>query len=306
MKYGPIGTLDRVSRLVLGIDHHSDYDAVARQCDAFMAAGGNAFDTAFHYGAWRERALGAFLQRHRVGELVSVVVKGGHTPFCTPEHLDDQLAASLDHLGIARAQIFLLHRDNPEVPVGEFVDCLNRHQDAGRIEIFGASNWSEARVDEANSYAEAHGLRGMSVVSNQFGLACMNHPLWPGARTAATAASRAWHDHRHMPLLAYSPLGRGFLSDASKTGARATEIARSFVTDENRTRRSRAVELSRERGATLVDVALAYVLNQPFPTFAVIGPRTDAQLASSLSSLNLALDQAEIDWLDSGVRATCY
>jgi aryl-alcohol dehydrogenase-like predicted oxidoreductase len=298
MKYGSIGTLGRISRLVLGVDHHANDDAIARQCDAFLANGGNAFDTAFHYEAWRERALGAFLRRRGVEGLVSVVVKAGHTPYCTPEHVDAQLSASLEHLAIARAHIFLLHRDNPDVPVGEFVDCLNRHKSEGRVEIFGASNWSEARVDEANAYAAAHGLEGMSVMSNQFGLARMSHPVWPGARTAATPASRAWHRYTRMPLLAYSPLGRGFLTDAMKTGERAAEIAKSFATDENRARRARVFELARERGATIVDVALAYVLCQPFPTFAVIGPRRDAQLASSLPSLDLALTQAEIDWLD--------
>jgi aryl-alcohol dehydrogenase-like predicted oxidoreductase len=184
------------------------------------------------------------------------------------------------------------------VPVGEFVDCLNRHQGAGRIAIFGASNWSEARVDEANAYADARGLRGMSVVSNQFGLAQMSEPVWPGARTAATWASRAWHRGTGMPLLAYSPLGRGFLTDATKTGERGAEIAKSFDTSENRARRSCAIELAQSRGATLVDVALGYVLSQPFPTFAVIGPRNDAQLASSLPSLDLELTQAELDWLD--------
>jgi aryl-alcohol dehydrogenase-like predicted oxidoreductase len=244
MKYGGIGTLDHLARLILGIDHQVDDDSIARQCEAFMAAGGNAFDTAFHYEAWRERALGAFLRRQGVQRVVSVVVKGGHTPYCTPEHVDAQLTASLEHLGIDRAPIFLLHRDNPDVPVGEFVDCLNRHQGAGRIEIFGASNWSEARVEEATAYAEARGLRGMSVVSNQFGLARMSHPVWPGARSAATRASRAWHRDTHMPLLAYSPLGRGFLTEASKTGERGAEIAKSFDSEENRARRARALELA--------------------------------------------------------------
>jgi len=299
MKYASIGTLGRISRLVLGIDHQPDDDSIARQCEAFLVAGGNTFDTAFHYEAWRERALGAFLRRRGVEEMVGVVVKGGHTPYCTPEHVDAQLTASLEHLGIARAGIFLLHRDNPDVPAGEFVDCLNRHQGAGRIAIFGASNWSEARVDEANAYADARGLRGMAVVSNQFGLARMSEPVWPGARTAATRASRAWHRATGMPLLAYSPLGRGFLTDATKTGERGAEIAKSFDTSENQAKRSRAIELAQRRGATLVDVALGYVLSQPFPTFAVIGPRNDAQLASSLPSLNLELTQAELDWLDA-------
>src|SRR5438045_890015 len=51
-----------------------------------------------------------------------------------------------------------MHRDNPDVPVGEFVDVLNEHLNAGRIRAFGGSNWSLERVDAANDYAHSKGL----------------------------------------------------------------------------------------------------------------------------------------------------
>jgi aryl-alcohol dehydrogenase-like predicted oxidoreductase len=293
----------RVSRLVLGIDHQVDSDAIERQCESYLAAGGNAFDTAWHYEAWRERSLGQFLERHRLFRHVTIIVKGAHTPYCTPEHLDQQLAQSLEHLRTERADVFLIHRDNPDVPVGEFVDCLNRHREAGRIELFGGSNWGEERFQAANRYAVANGLRPMSCVSNQFSLVSMEQPLWPGALASSSPEARTWHHRTQLPLLAYTPLARGFLSESSKTGARAEEISSSFGFSHNHERRERARELARRRGVSLVDIALAYVLCQSFPTFVVIGPRHHQQLASSFPSLKLRLERQELRWLERGDQA---
>jgi len=290
----------RVSRLVLGIDHHVDSDAIERQCEGYISAGGNAFDTAWHYQAWRERSLGRFLERHRLFRHVTIIVKGGHTPYCTPEHVDRQLAESLENLRTNRADVFLLHRDNPDVPVGEFIDCLNRHRDAGRIELFGGSNWGEQRLRAANQFAVARGLRGMSVVSNQFSLVTMQQPLWPGAVASSTPEALAWHRATQLPLLAYTPLARGFLSESVKTGERADEIAGSFMCEHNLQRRERARELARRRGVPLIDIALSYVLCQEFPTFVVIGPRNRQQLASSLPSTRLQLEPKELRWLEYG------
>ena len=55
----------------------------------------------------------------------------------------------------------MMHRDNPDVPVGEFVDVLDEHDRAGRIKVFGGSNWTPARFDEANAYAAANGKHGL-------------------------------------------------------------------------------------------------------------------------------------------------
>src|SRR5690625_6192120 len=56
-------------------------------------------------------------------------------------------------------------------PLGEFVDVLDELARAGRIRAFGGSNWTPARVDEANEYARRNGRTGFSILSNHFGLA---------------------------------------------------------------------------------------------------------------------------------------
>ena len=129
--------------------------------DDYFERGGNVVDSAFHYGGVDE-SIGHWLRTRGVRDDVSLIVKGAHTPNCTPEALTEQLEISLDRLGTDHGEIYIMHRDNPAVPVGEFIDVLNSHRQAGRIGIFGGSNWSIARLSEANAYAAAHGLEGFS------------------------------------------------------------------------------------------------------------------------------------------------
>ena len=105
-----------------------------------MEAGGNAFDTAHVYGRGQhEKALGDWIAARGVAREVVVIGKGAHSPWCLPDAIEVQLAMSLDRLGLASVPVYILHRDNPDVPVGEFVDALNRLHDRGLIGIFGGS-----------------------------------------------------------------------------------------------------------------------------------------------------------------------
>jgi aryl-alcohol dehydrogenase-like predicted oxidoreductase len=192
--------------------------------------------------------------------------------------------------------------------VGEFVDCLSRLERAGKVKIFGGSNWSPSRVDEANAYAAREQLPRFAVVSNQLSLAAWREPLWPGALSSTSPEARAWHQQRRMPLLAYSPLGRGYLARlgaADERGSSAAD-ASAFDTPDNFQRRERARALAAERGVSVVDIALGYVLSQSFPSFAVVGPRSPEQLHSSLAGAELELSATELGFLDglSGERVS--
>ena len=305
MKYGNVQGLDKpVSRLIIGCDNQRTYAHAAAVFDGFGEAGGNCFDTAFGYGGGEpERLLGQWL-KNRAGlrdELV-VVVKGAHTPNCDPASLTSQLRASLERLALDHADLYLLHRDNLAVPVGEFVDVLNEHHAAGRIRAFGGSNWSVARVQEANEYAAARGLQGFTAVSNNFSLARMVAPVWSGCVSASDAESRAWLARERVALLAWSSQARGFFlpQPPPRIGNSPTEdeIVRCWHSEDNFQRRERTLLLAKERGVEAINVALAYVLAQPFPTFALIGPRTLEEIRTSLPGLTVELTPGEVAWLN--------
>jgi predicted dehydrogenase/aryl-alcohol dehydrogenase-like predicted oxidoreductase len=301
MTYGTIpGSDKQVSRLFMGCDNQQTQPHADVLFDDFFEKGGNAFDTAWIYGGGlQERLLGHWIRSRNVREQIYLLGKGAHTPDCDPEGIDRQLAETLDRLQTDRLDLYLLHRDNPDVPVGEFIDALNRHVRAGRIGAFGGSNWTTQRIDEANAYARAKGWQGMTVVSNNFSLARMVDPVWEGCMTASDPASREWFTRTGTTLLAWSSQARGFFTERAGRDLRSdAELVRCWYAEDNFLRRDRVLELARTKGVLPINIALAYVLCQPFPTFALIGPRTLEETRTSLPGLGVHLTPDEMAWLN--------
>jgi hypothetical protein len=92
-------------------------------------------------------------------------------------------------------------------------EVLNDLVDAGRIRIFGGSNWAIARMEEANAYARAHRKRGFELLSNNFSLADMVAPMWSGCISASDPESMAWLERTQTPIFAWSSQARGFFTD---------------------------------------------------------------------------------------------
>jgi aryl-alcohol dehydrogenase-like predicted oxidoreductase len=301
MKHGRIPGIDKpVSRLILGCDNQPDFPHAVAMFDAFVEAGGNAFDTAYIYhGGHQERLLGQWIKLRNVRDQVVVIVKGAHTPYCNPLDSTTQLIESLNRLGTDYADLYLLHRDNPKIPAGDFVDVLNEHLRAGRVRAFGGSNWSIGRIDEANHYARRNGLVGFSVLSNQFSLARMLDAPWKGCMSATDDASRAWLARAQTPLLAWSSQAQGFFVDQGRSvSMRGPDMVRCWHGEDNFERLRRARELAQQRGVHATSIALAWVLHQPFPTFALIGPRQLSELRTTLPALDIELTPEEVQWLD--------
>jgi 1-deoxyxylulose-5-phosphate synthase len=215
----------------------------------------------------------------------------------TPADIAADLETSLAELETDHVEILMLHRDDPSVPVGVVLEVLNAHRRAGRILSFGASNWSPARLDEAAGYALEHGLEPFTSSSVQLSLASWTESPWPECEDGRGPEARAWYRRTGMPLFAWSAQAGGFFSSTA-----APKLAEVFDTAENRERLRRATELGAKLGATATQVALAWVLHQPFTTYAVIGPRTVAELRACVEAVDLALSDEDVRWLDEGVR----
>jgi aryl-alcohol dehydrogenase-like predicted oxidoreductase len=288
------------SRLALGTVGFKRYADAAPMFDAFAEAGGTMFDTAFHYGAGRaDTILGHWLRDRGMRDRSVIIGKGAHAPNCNPKAVTEQLDRSLDMLHTNHIDVYFLHRDNPDIPVGEFVDVLDEHFRAGRIRSFGGSNWTPARIDEANAYAEKHGREKFRHISNQFSLADMVEPVWAGCISATDDTD--WLARTGITLFAWSSQARGFFTDRAGRDKRADEgLVRSWYSDANFARRERAIELADRRGTTLPAIALAYALAQDLGIFPLIGPLKLSELRSSLSALRTPLTREEARWLREG------
>lgn len=297
------GLAKPASVVALGFEDFRTFSSGSILLDAFFEAGGNLFDTGYVYGAgYTETLLGQWLKTRGVREQSVIIAKGAHSPLCYPDVIGKQLAQSLDRLQTDHVDIYFMHRDNPDVPVGEFVDAMDAEAKAGRIRgPFGGSNWTMARMDEAIAYAEKNGKQKPGALSNNFSLAEMLEPIWAGCITSSTDDWKAWLTRRQMPNFAWSSQGRGFFTDrAGRDRKDNEELVRVWYSEKNFGRRDRAIELAQRLGKSPIHVALAYVLAQPFPSVPLIGPRTLDELEDSLKALDIALSQEDVAWLDNG------
>ncbi|MBE1712059.1 MULTISPECIES: aldo/keto reductase [Mesorhizobium] len=297
------GLAKPASVVALGFEDFRTFSSGSILLDAFFEAGGNLFDTGFVYGGgYTETLLGQWLRNRGVREQSVIIAKGAHSPLCYPDVIGKQLAQSLDRLQTDHVDIYFMHRDNPDVPVGEFVDAMDREVKAGRIRgPFGGSNWTMQRMDEAIAYAERTGTQKPGALSNNFSLAEMLEPIWAGCVASSTDDWKAWLTSRQMPNFAWSSQGRGFFTERAGRDRRdSEELVRVWYSERNFGRRDRAIELAARLRKSPIHVALAYVLNQPFPSVPLIGPRTLGELEDSLRALDIALSPADLEWLDGG------
>jgi len=274
--------------------------------DAYVAAGGDALDTAHVYGAGAsERVIGHWLKAQGNRKSVTLVTKGCHpkgdgNPRVTPEAIREDISESLDRLLTGYADIWLFHRDDPAVPVGELVDALNTGIRNGMIHAAGASNWTIARIREANDYAAKRGLAGFCLSSVNLSLAVPQVQVWPGCLSAGKE-DLEWHEKAGFPLLAWSPQARGLFNERYERGTPwSDELKRLFGYPGSFARLERARVMAREKSATSNRIALAWVLSRPFPVSAVIGPRNKEQMADSLEAMDLRLSPREMEWLEQG------
>jgi predicted dehydrogenase/aryl-alcohol dehydrogenase-like predicted oxidoreductase len=303
MSKGTIPGIDKpISRLVLGTDNQLSMPHAAVMYDAFLELGGTCIDTAHVYvGGLSERLVGQWMVNRGVREHIVLLDKGAHTPYCTPEHLTKQLLVSLERLQTDYVDIYMLHRDNLEVPVGEFIEVLNEHQRAGRMRVFGASNWSIPRIEAAQEYARSHRLTGFGAVSNNVSLAEMVEAPWEGCMASSDTESLNWFTRTGMPLFPWSSQARGFFAGIAHPDNRSDpELVRSWYSPTNFARLARAEEMARARGVLPINIAAAYVLWLPFPTFPLVGPRTLRELSIAVQALDVTLTPREVRWLRDG------
>jgi 1-deoxyxylulose-5-phosphate synthase len=274
-----------VSRLVLGTMLLAESgDEVL---DEFVGLGGNAIDTARVYGDGEaERALGAWLARRpELREQLVIVSKGAHPSGdhkrVTPAEIERDVRTSVELLG-GPVDVYLLHRDDPSVPVGTIIESLTALREGGLLRAYGTSNWTTARIDEANAWAAANGLDGFCASSQHLSLASQNEEQWPDTRSANDPEIFAWHERTQTPLLAWSVQARGYFF-----GRSGPEVMRVYDNPVNRERRRRAEQLGERIGRTGAQVALAWVLHQPFPVYAAFGARSAGQVREAFAALDI-------------------
>jgi len=328
MQYGKIKYVEKpVSRVVFGTaipeltaatrslhgdepDFIRNLDKVFEIFDSAYALGIQTFDCANIYG---EEPLGEWMKDRGLSDKVTVLTKGAHHNVWRKRVTDYDILSdahdSLRKLNRDHIEIYILHRDDPEVPVGPIVEVLNRLHREGKIGAFGVSNWTHQRIIEANTYAAEYGLIPFTVSSPNFGLADQVEDLWGGGCVTISGPSnkeaRKWYADVKMPVFAYSSLGRGLFSGRVKSNdpesllAGMDDFARKGYACEDNIRRLARVELlAAEKGLTVAEVAMAWIMNQPLDVYAVVATANAQRMRSNINASGIVLTQAECRWLD--------
>jgi aryl-alcohol dehydrogenase-like predicted oxidoreductase len=316
MEYGTVAGINKpVSRLVQGtvLLNSMEVEEAFQLLDDVFSLGGNTLDTAHVYGNGEcERLLGRWLQERGLRDEIVIISKCAHpnqdrarvTPFDITADLHDSLA----RLRVESIDLYLLHRDDPGVPVGPIIETLNEYVAAGRIHAYGVSNWNPERIEEANEYAAAHGLVPVGASSPNFSLAEQIKAPWEGCISISGTQGRAardWYRATQMPLFTWSSLAGGFFSGRFQRDNLETFdtywdriCVEAYASEENFQRLDRLQELAEQKGLTVPQVALAYVLNQPLNIFALVSARNREEFEANAEAVDLRLNAEEIAWLD--------
>ncbi len=292
-------------QVVLGTSSFGQPDRGFPIYDAYWEGGGRGFDTAWIYGfaygpGCCESTFGEWAADRGVTDEVWVLAKGAHTPECLPSRVEVQLTESLDRMRRSDAALYMLHRDNLEVPVGEFVTALADLVKRQVIGGYGMSNWPLDRVREAVAYAAQHGLPAPAGISNQFSLVDMVHPIYPGTISSNDRDWRTWLATTKIPLYPWASQGRGCHALVDPEELRDGPLTESWFSEVNLERIGRVREVAGRRAISPTGLALAWTRSQPFPVIPLIGPRTVEEVHDSLAALEFQLTPHERDWLETG------
>ena len=283
----------------------SEEEALALM-DAAWELGITLFDTADAYGGGRsERAIGRWLARRgpEVRERIVLSTKVFHSVEgdpadhgLAPERIRRQIDGSLARLGVERADLYLIHAQDPETPIADTLVALAELVRAGKVRAIGTSNTSAAGLEEALRASEERGLARFDWVQNAYSLL---------ERDDEADVLPLCERHR-LGYTPFSPLAGGWLAGRYRRGepypAGSRMTVRPEPYEEIAVERTfdglEALEAAaRERGTDAATLALAWVLDNPLVTAVIVGPRRPEHLAPARAALEMQLSQEEHDEL---------
>lgn len=317
MKYTKVPFIDKpVSRIVLGGSGKlfASGGDVTDVMDAALECGINCVDTAREYGN-SEAAIGRYFRESGRRSDFVLISKCCHPTLAFVQRVsssaaESDLMRSLDTLGTDHIDIYFLHRDDQSVSVGKIAEFMNRFHEEGRIGAFGGSNWSANRIAELNAYAENHGLTGFTVSSPHYSLGRQQHDPWGnGCKTITghkNVHQRKYYEETGMPLFCWAALCGGVFSGAIKSTERSRMLNRfgfnstwGYSCADNFERLRRCEILAAEKGVSVAQIALAWLLGSELNTLAIVGCGTPEWVRANARASEITLTPAERSWLEA-------
>jgi len=294
--------------MMFGAWGNTDHDDSIRVIHAALDAGVNFVDTADVYSSGEsEEIVGKALKGRRDDVVLA-------TKFFMPMGEDPNrrggsrrwivkaVEDSLRRLDTDWIDLYQVHRPDPAVDVDETLGALTDLVRQGKVRYIGSSSYSGGEIVEAQWTARERRLERFRTEQPPYSL------LTRGIELDVLPTAQ-----RHgMGILTYSPLAGGWLSgswtaDSSPTSPARQRLAARFDMSlpENQRKLEAVQQLAKvadDAGVSMIELAIAFVVNHPAVTSAIVGPRTMEQLESQLPAADVALDAATLDRIDEIIR----
>ena len=312
MEHRPLGrTGVSVSKFCLGAMMfgawgNPDHDDSIRIIHAALDAGINFIDTADVYGHGEsEEIVGKALAGGRRDDII-LATKFHNAMGEDPNQRGNSrrwiiraVEDSLRRLGTDWIDLYQVHRIDPRTDIEETLSALSDLVHQGKVRYIGSSTFPASQIVEAQWVARDRNLQRF--VTEQ--------PPYSMLVRAVEADVLPTCLRHGMAVMSYSPLTGGWLSGrwrkdtGQQSSSRANRLPERFdLSQPANQRKLDAVEdlaqLAEQTGITLIQLAIAFVLNHPAITAALIGPRTMEQLESQLTAADVVLDEAVLDRID--------
>ena len=263
-------------------------------------------DTADVYSAWvdghqggeSETMIGEWLKASGKRDAVQIATKVGMLPVdgakgLRPDTIAAACEASLRRLGTDRIDLYYAHRDDEDVPQEDVLGAFGRLIDAGKVRVIGASNFHAMRLKRAIDIARRDGLPRYHVLQPEYNLV---------SRHKFEGELQDYCVTENIAVLPYYGLASGFLTGKYRTDADLTKSVRGggmadLLHGKGADVLAAMDDVAADMGATLAQVALAWLMAQPGVTAPIASATSVEQLTDLLPAMDLTLNQDQLDRL---------
>jgi aryl-alcohol dehydrogenase-like predicted oxidoreductase len=272
--------------------------------DRFVDAGGTLVDTADAYSAWvpghrggeSETLIGEWLKQS--GKRIGIATKVGMLPGeggekLAPARIAAACDASLKRLGVDRIDLYYAHQDDDSVPQEDVLAAFQKLIDAGKVRHIAASNFSALRLKSALDIATREGLPHYRALQPEYNL--VSRHKFEGELQDLCVT-------HNLGVLPYFGLASGFLTGKYRTEADLGQSVRGGAMKELLAGKGSAVlaamdGVAEETGATLSQIALAWLAAQPGVTAPIASATSVSQLDELIAGWSLELSRDQLDRL---------
>jgi len=273
-----------------------------RMVDICLERGVNFFDTADGYSAGlSEEILGKALRKRRGDVLVATKVsapigQGPNDRGLSRHHIVRACEASLRRLGTDHIDLYQVHNVDERTPLEETLRALDDLVRSGKVRYIGCSNYSAWHLMQSLSVSERRGFERYVSLQAYYSLMAreLEHELLPACIDQGVG------------MLVWSPLAGGFLAGRQRRGDTPPPGSRREAQGDVGTMNleqgfdilDELENIAKDRGVSIAQVALNWVLHRPGVTSVLIGARSKEQLEANLDAATWALTDYEVDALD--------